>query len=306
MMAGTGGRGGGGGGGVVLRKKKGKGGGRGGGVWCGAGSGEGKVIESAHPDAVARRRRAERRRERGRREEECTAAMMQIATSATAVAEGGAAAAAAAVRMGSDAAVAALTRPDVVLENWREAMDVRALVSELRSVSSGLSNVDLAGDTREHGNGEHANELLGGLSRPAMLVFHAPWCRACRAFGHKLRRIAEKRPRLLVINIDVSQVENVVDALGVRALPYVQFYDAPTGKVFGGTTGSARPERMNELSSAIAHFDVPKCDLAMPKIPDALVAALVQQQQDEEAQSDDELFPFNTYPPLTTGASRCR
>lgn len=156
-----------------------------------------------------------------------------------------------------------------------------------------------------------------------MLVFHAPWCRACRAFGHKLRHVAEKRPRLLFINIDVSQLESVVEALGVQALPYVQFYDAPTGQVFGGTTGSVRPERMNELASAIAHFDVPRCDLTLPRIPQPLASLMMlrhrdayndadagdaferEQQHDDKEEKDEELFPFMNIPAIS-GATRCR
>ena len=183
-----------------------------------------RELVSAHPDAIRRREQAERRRSRRQLEE-------QVAIS-FARGEGGAGARAPGGRRSP-------------LENVKEVASTRSFLRELRGAS----------------NRARPRDELSGLSRLAVLHYGAPWCRACRAFKAKLFKIARDNPRVLFISLDIAQCEDTADALGVERLPFVQFYSPATG-VFGGETGSTRPERIERLKAAISSLDVPRCDIS--------------------------------------------
>ena len=140
------------------------------------------------------------------------------------------------------------------LENVKYVYGVQGLVKEIRHAS----------------NRGRPRDELGGLSRLVVLSFHAPWCRACRAVHTKLLRLAEENPRVLFISVDASKSSEIVEALGVETLPYIQFYDATKG-VFGGECVSIKPQKIEALRQTIAQFDVPKCDIQHPLLPEKLI-----------------------------------
>lgn len=191
---------------------------------------------SAHPDARRRREAAERRKKRRQLEEQAAISYARGSDSDNSIAK----------------ALRAVGHTS--LENVKEVFNDRSFLRELRCAS----------------NRGRPRDELSGLSRLAVLHYSAPWCRACRAFKAKLHKIARDNPRVLFISLDVAQCEDMVDVLGVEKLPFIQFY-SPTVGIFGGETGSTRPDKIQRLKSTISSMDVPRCDIGTHRTADATI-----------------------------------
>ena len=203
-------------------------------IFCKASTTSTHQFQSAHPDAIRRRGEAEKRRNRRRLEE----SIMMTFTR-------------------KDAVPKANERiKEIELENMKRITSVNNLIRELRCAS----------------NIGRQRDQLSGLSRISCLFFHAPWCRSCRVFQSKLYKIASEFPRVLFLSVDVSKCKDCAEILEVSKLPYLQFFDSPSGMIHDMTV-SNRPQRILELYSHLKLLDVPKCDLVRPNLPPKLVKA---------------------------------
>lgn len=193
---------------------------------------------SIHPDAIRRRKRAEERKKMRSLEESLSMSMAG----------------------GADVISDALCDRHQ-LENVKCVENVKDLLKEIRNAS----------------NRGRAKDELSGLSRLAILAYQAPWCRACRAVHAKLLKLAEEHPRVLFISVDASKSEDIISALSVDKLPCLHFYDASRG-IFRCDTVSVKPEKIEALKQTINHYDVPKCDIQYPLLPERLLESINHQK----------------------------
>lgn len=65
--------------------------------------------------------------------------------------------------------------------------------------------------------------------------FYAPWCDACSALNTELEKVKQKRPNLLIEEINTDDEPNLASMHGVRALPTLMFvHDDGTNDIFIG------------------------------------------------------------------------
>ncbi len=59
---------------------------------------------------------------------------------------------------------------------------------------------------------------------PAIIDFHATWCGPCKALAPKLKRVAEKYGKALVIyKVDIDKNENLAKTFGISSVPTMLF-----------------------------------------------------------------------------------
>jgi thioredoxin 1 len=76
--------------------------------------------------------------------------------------------------------------------------------------------------------------------RPVIVDFWAAWCAPCRVMSPILEELAQERPDLRVVKVDVDANQHVAARYGVMAMPtFMVFRDgAPVGQIVG-----ARPKK---------------------------------------------------------------
>ncbi|KAK9866269.1 hypothetical protein WJX84_009154 [Apatococcus fuscideae] len=124
-------------------------------------------------------------------------------------------------------------------EKWWE----RCSISNMREVSGVQQFVD---------------ELATAQDRLVIVDFFAKWCGSCRALFPKLCSIAEDNPEILLLKIDWDENREICKALGIKVLPYFQFYRGTQGKV---AAFSASVSKIQRIRDALAEHGTPRCDL---------------------------------------------
>ena len=71
--------------------------------------------------------------------------------------------------------------------------------------------------------------------RPVIVDFWAAWCAPCRVMSPILEELAQERPDLRVVKVDVDANQQVAAHYGVMAMPtFMVFRDgAPVGQIVG-------------------------------------------------------------------------
>jgi thioredoxin 1 len=89
-------------------------------------------------------------------------------------------------------------------------------------------------------------EQVLGASTPVLVKFEAQWCGPCKAMKPTVDQIAEEYAgRLTVATVDIDQNQQIVQKLGVRAVPTVLLFK--NGAVFAQKVGLARKGDLTAL-----------------------------------------------------------
>ena len=98
-------------------------------------------------------------------------------------------------------------------------------------------------------------ELLEQLQRAGdklvVVDFYAKWCGACRTLYPKLCQIATKEEDVIFLKVEFDENKDLCRTLGVKILPYFQFYKGKEGKV---TEFSASLNKVARLRENLAKF----------------------------------------------------
>jgi thioredoxin-like negative regulator of GroEL len=62
-------------------------------------------------------------------------------------------------------------------------------------------------------------KLLADHHGPALIDFHAEWCKPCKQLAPRVEAVARARPQLLVMSVDVVASEALGTAFGAENLP---------------------------------------------------------------------------------------
>eukprot|EP01023_Acetabularia_acetabulum_P015874 TRINITY_DN17797_c0_g2_i2.p1 TRINITY_DN17797_c0_g2~~TRINITY_DN17797_c0_g2_i2.p1 ORF type:complete len:246 (+),score=33.63 TRINITY_DN17797_c0_g2_i2:222-959(+) len=108
-----------------------------------------------------------------------------------------------------------------------------------------------------------AQELVDVLacfnSRLVIVDFYATWCGACRALHPKLTKLCKENPDIILVKVNWEKNREIAKPLGVKVLPYFQFYYGPQGKI---AQFSASVSKIQRLKNAIAEHTTPRCLLS--------------------------------------------
>jgi thioredoxin 1 len=89
-------------------------------------------------------------------------------------------------------------------------------------------------------------ERVLGSATPVLVKFEAEWCGPCKAMKPAVDQIAEEYSgRLTVATVDIDQNQQIVQKLGVRAVPTVFLFK--NGTVFAQRVGLARKGDLTAL-----------------------------------------------------------
>lgn len=91
-----------------------------------------------------------------------------------------------------------------------------------------------------------------------VLHFFAKWCGACKALHPKFIKLADEYPDVIFAKVMLDDNKQLTKALGVRALPYFQFYRGSAGKV---AEFPASLSRVEKVRSTLAEHNSERCSL---------------------------------------------
>lgn len=90
--------------------------------------------------------------------------------------------------------------------------------------------------------------VAADASVPAVVLFHAGYCRACAAVLPKAARLAgEYAGRAVFVSVKMEEAQGLGVRLGVRQVPWVQVYDGGLGKVEEFACGMASVGKFREV-----------------------------------------------------------
>jgi len=122
---------------------------------------------------------------------------------------------------------------------------------------------------------ELVDQLAEGAKDDQLVVvdFFAPWCGACRALFPKLRKMCAENPDVRFVAVNFDENKSLARGLGVKILPFFQFYRGAEGKVDGF---SASISKLQRLKDAIEDHKSDRCCLEeappnpLPEFPNVL------------------------------------
>ena len=88
-------------------------------------------------------------------------------------------------------------------------------------------------------NYENFREEVLNSEKPVLLDFWAPWCSPCRMVSPILEEIAQERPDIKVVKINVDEQPQLAAQFGVMSIPALMV--VKDGKVVNQAVG-ARPK----------------------------------------------------------------
>ena len=89
---------------------------------------------------------------------------------------------------------------------------------------------------------DRLNELTAAGRPPALIEFHAPFCRTCRNMRGRFAKMPGRRPNAQFLSVDVKKQRAIADELGVKDVPsYVLFKD---GEKRGQWKGAFRVDQL--------------------------------------------------------------
>lgn len=72
--------------------------------------------------------------------------------------------------------------------------------------------------------------LTPHLQADAVIVdFWAPWCQPCKAIGAELVRLAEMRPDVSIVKVNVDERSDLVREYDIKGVPLVMFVKKGSG-----------------------------------------------------------------------------
>eukprot|EP01025_Chloroclados_australasicus_P038203 TRINITY_DN3916_c0_g1_i4.p1 TRINITY_DN3916_c0_g1~~TRINITY_DN3916_c0_g1_i4.p1 ORF type:complete len:248 (-),score=17.24 TRINITY_DN3916_c0_g1_i4:440-1183(-) len=95
--------------------------------------------------------------------------------------------------------------------------------------------------------------------------FFATWCNACRALYPKLVKMCkENEDNILLVKVNWQENKDICKPLGIKVLPYFQFYRGAQGRV---AAFSASITKIQRLKDAISEHGSPRCQLTALQEP---------------------------------------
>ncbi len=91
-------------------------------------------------------------------------------------------------------------------------------------------------------------------SRPALVYYYAPWCKACQEVEGDLKAVAnEVAERLTVLKVNTDEQGDIVERQRIRTVPSFQIISG--GKSISTIQGKpSHKELMEKLNAAVAAF----------------------------------------------------
>lgn len=133
-----------------------------------------------------------------------------------------------------------------------------------------------------------AEELIHELSqaRDKLVVvdFFARWCGSCKALYPKLCKICEANPDMLMLKLNFDDNKQLCKTLGVKVLPFFQFYRGAEGQV---AAFSASVAKVQKLRDALEEFGPARCSLGSGPLVEQLTIDLEKKKADEEAAASE-------------------
>lgn len=87
-----------------------------------------------------------------------------------------------------------------------------------------------------HATKENFEQLVLKSEKPVIVDFSAAWCGPCRMVAPILEEIAETRPDLAVVTVDVDESMELARAYNVASIPLLLGFRG--GKIVGKTIGA--------------------------------------------------------------------
>lgn len=94
--------------------------------------------------------------------------------------------------------------------------------------------------------------------RPVFVLFHAAYCRSCKAVKPKYDAMAgsstnsNRAPMFAAVALDTPGGRELASRLGVNAVPYVQVYDGARGKIH---EFNCAPQSLPRLRDLVARYE---------------------------------------------------
>lgn len=108
---------------------------------------------------------------------------------------------------------------------------------------------------------EYKKVVADENERLVMVRFYSPWCKACKAMTPMWRRIAARYHRDNVKFVDVaatSENSNLIDGLGVPAVPFCHIYHPDAGLV---EESRFTKKHVREVAKTLHTYIHKKCDI---------------------------------------------
>jgi len=106
---------------------------------------------------------------------------------------------------------------------------------------------------------QHLVDLLANAGDKLVIVeFYGTWCGACKGVYPKLCKLIDGRDDIILAKVDFDQNKPIAKAMGVRVLPYFNFYRGADGKL---DSFSASLSKVDRLRAAIAQHSAERCQL---------------------------------------------
>ncbi|KAK9806552.1 hypothetical protein WJX73_010825 [Symbiochloris irregularis] len=79
---------------------------------------------------------------------------------------------------------------------------------------------------------QHFIDVMAEAQDKLVVVeFYAKWCNACRTLFPKVCSLCGPDPNVLVLKVDWDENKDICTAMGIKVLPYFQFYRGPVGRI---------------------------------------------------------------------------
>ena len=86
---------------------------------------------------------------------------------------------------------------------------------------------------------ERFREIIANSDKPVIADFYAEWCGPCKMIAPMVEELANERPDILFIKVNVDQAQELASELGVVSIP--TFAAFREGKLIRTLTG-AKPK----------------------------------------------------------------